>query len=155
MVRQTGSSVCCVPKRCQQPEAFRASCAVRIPGWCTLHSAPGPRTANGAIPFFPQSRFRKQRQCWERAVLDQNLVALRGGRIEAHHEQVEVDGQPAAIGAPLFGVDCKRFCASRQFPPKIHDQYKAMLGSDCPWNEMERWSFYDEIKSPEESSRRC
>ena len=45
--------------------------------------------------------------------------------------------------------------ASRQFPPKIHDQYKAMLGSDCPWNEMERWSFYDEIKSPEESSRRC
>ena len=30
----------------------------------------------------------------ERAVLDQNLVALRGGRIEAHHEQVEVDGQP-------------------------------------------------------------
>ena len=35
------------------------------------------------------------------------------------------------------------------FHPEIHDQYKSMLGKDCPWNEMERWSFYDKIKSPD------
>jgi len=35
------------------------------------------------------------------------------------------------------------------FHPEIHDQYKAMLGNDCPWNEMERWSFYDKIKLPD------
>ena len=33
------------------------------------------------------------------------------------------------------------------FHPDIHDEYKAMLGDGMKWTEMERWSFYDKIKS--------
>lgn len=35
------------------------------------------------------------------------------------------------------------------FHPGIHDEYKAMLDDDLKWTEMERWSFYDKIKSPD------
>jgi L-fucose mutarotase len=35
------------------------------------------------------------------------------------------------------------------FHPDIHDKYKAMLDSDAQWTEMERWAFYDKIKSPD------
>lgn len=34
------------------------------------------------------------------------------------------------------------------FHPQIHDEYKQMLGSNIPWVEMERWAFYEKIKSP-------
>ena len=33
------------------------------------------------------------------------------------------------------------------FHPDIHDEYKAMLGDGVQWTEMERWSYYDKIKS--------
>mgnify|MGYP001177330154 CR=1 FL=1 len=33
------------------------------------------------------------------------------------------------------------------FHPEIHDTYRAMLDEDVAWSEMERWSFYDKIKS--------
>ena len=33
------------------------------------------------------------------------------------------------------------------FHPSIHDEYKAMLGDGVQWREMERWSYYDKIKS--------
>jgi L-fucose mutarotase len=33
------------------------------------------------------------------------------------------------------------------FHPDIHDEYKAMLGDEVQWSEMERWSYYDKIKS--------
>ena len=35
------------------------------------------------------------------------------------------------------------------FHPEIHDQYKAMLDDALPWTEMERYAFYDKIKSPD------
>lgn len=35
------------------------------------------------------------------------------------------------------------------FHPEIHDQYKAMLEDGLPWTEMERYAFYDKIKSPD------
>jgi L-fucose mutarotase len=35
------------------------------------------------------------------------------------------------------------------FHPDIHDEYKAMLGADVQWTEMERWSYYDKIKLPD------
>ena len=35
------------------------------------------------------------------------------------------------------------------FHPDIHDEYKAMLGENVQWTEMERWSYYDKIKSPD------
>lgn len=34
------------------------------------------------------------------------------------------------------------------FHPKIHNEYKQVLGSSIPWIEMERWAFYKKIKSP-------
>jgi L-fucose mutarotase len=34
------------------------------------------------------------------------------------------------------------------FHPDIHDTYKKMLGATVQWSEMERWPFYDKIKSP-------
>ncbi|MEZ5278236.1 MAG: RbsD/FucU family protein [Opitutaceae bacterium] len=33
------------------------------------------------------------------------------------------------------------------FHPDIHDDYRRMLGQDVAWAEMERWAFYDKIKS--------
>ncbi len=33
------------------------------------------------------------------------------------------------------------------FHPDIHDEYKAMLGDSVQWTEMERWAFYEKIKS--------
>ena len=33
------------------------------------------------------------------------------------------------------------------FHPDIHDEYKSLLGAGMQWTEMERWSFYDKIKS--------
>jgi len=33
------------------------------------------------------------------------------------------------------------------FHPDIHDAYKAMLGDDVPWTEMERWAFYDKLSA--------
>lgn len=33
------------------------------------------------------------------------------------------------------------------FHPDIHDAYKATLGESVQWTEMERWAFYDKIKS--------
>ena len=35
------------------------------------------------------------------------------------------------------------------FHPDIHDAYKAALGEGVQWTEMERWSYYDKIKSPD------
>ena len=35
------------------------------------------------------------------------------------------------------------------FSPEIHQHYKDKLGADVEWKEMERWSFYDEIRSPQ------
>ncbi|RME68999.1 MAG: transporter [Verrucomicrobia bacterium] len=37
------------------------------------------------------------------------------------------------------------------FHPEIHDDYKRLLGPDVSWSEMERWAFYDKIKSPNTS----
>ena len=34
------------------------------------------------------------------------------------------------------------------YQPEIHQDFKNLLGDDVQWNEMERWSFYDKIKSP-------
>jgi L-fucose mutarotase len=34
------------------------------------------------------------------------------------------------------------------FHPDIHDEYRAMLGDQVKWREMERWAYYDKIKSP-------
>ena len=34
------------------------------------------------------------------------------------------------------------------FHPEIHDLYRQLLGENVPWNHMERWPFYDKIKSP-------
>jgi L-fucose mutarotase len=37
------------------------------------------------------------------------------------------------------------------FKPEIHDEYRAMLGIGVTWTDMERWTFYDKIKSPNTS----
>lgn len=34
------------------------------------------------------------------------------------------------------------------YQPEIHTEFKSILGPEVAWNEMERWSFYDKIKSP-------
>jgi L-fucose mutarotase len=34
------------------------------------------------------------------------------------------------------------------FHPDIHDEYKKALGDEVQWREMERWAYYDKIKSP-------
>lgn len=33
------------------------------------------------------------------------------------------------------------------FNPEIHDEYRTMLGTGVAWSDMERWAFYDKIKS--------
>ena len=33
------------------------------------------------------------------------------------------------------------------FKPDIHDEYRTMLGAGITWSDMERWAFYDKIKS--------
>ena len=33
------------------------------------------------------------------------------------------------------------------FKPEIHDEYRTMLGTAVAWSDMERWAFYDKIKS--------
>jgi L-fucose mutarotase len=33
------------------------------------------------------------------------------------------------------------------FNPAIHDEYRAMLGPDVAWASLERWAFYEKIKS--------
>lgn len=33
------------------------------------------------------------------------------------------------------------------YKPEIHDEYRAMLGRDVAWSNLERWTFYDKIKS--------
>ncbi|MBW8191906.1 RbsD/FucU family protein [Neiella marina] len=34
------------------------------------------------------------------------------------------------------------------YQPEIHTEFKSILGADVSWQHMERWSFYDKIKSP-------
>jgi len=37
------------------------------------------------------------------------------------------------------------------YKPVIHDEYRTMLGGDIAWSSMERWAFYDKIKSADTS----
>ncbi len=37
------------------------------------------------------------------------------------------------------------------YKPLIHDEYRTMLGEDVALSSLERWSFYDKIKSPDTS----
>jgi L-fucose mutarotase len=36
-----------------------------------------------------------------------------------------------------------------EFSPEIHQLYRDKLGAEVEWSEMERWSFYDAIRSPQ------
>jgi L-fucose mutarotase len=33
--------------------------------------------------------------------------------------------------------------------PEIHQSYRELLGSEIEWEEMERWAFYERIRSPQ------
>lgn len=35
------------------------------------------------------------------------------------------------------------------FAPEIHQSYRELLGPEVEWEEMERWAFYEKIRSPQ------
>jgi L-fucose mutarotase len=41
--------------------------------------------------------------------------------------------------------------APEDYKPEIHDEYRTMLGENIAWKSMERWPFYDKIKSTDTS----